>query len=213
MKKLMLLTAALAALLLILSACAQADVVKTYSVQSWNSIEGQFPNILNESDEGYEISADNETKLLVDKNYAGLDGDIRIMTPLAPFVEAGLDPDALGEGFAADEDSLYAIGEYGDKDDKLTSSSAALFQSVELDRNVLGYHTDLDHYGIALIKGKFEFAKDYTKNDKDLVFVLQADPIRDAGADVENIEGWVFKVMKDEKGNDNNVLLKPYDLG
>jgi hypothetical protein len=61
--------------------------------------------------------------------------------------------------------------------------------------------------------GKFEFAKDYQNNDKDIVFVLNAAPLKEAGVDVEHVEGWVLKTMTDENGNDIDLLLKPFDLG
>jgi len=83
---------------------------------------------------------------------------------------------------------------------------------VTHDRSVLTYHTALDHYGIKLTNGKFEYAKDYTNNDKDIVFVLAADPLKAVGVDVQNVSGWVFKTMQNEDGSSIDVLLKPYDL-
>ena len=54
---------------------------------------------------------------------------------------------------------------------------------------MLTYHQALDHYGIKLSAGKFEWAKDYTKNDKDIVFVIKAQPLKDMGVDVNHISG------------------------
>ena len=34
----------------------------------------------------------------------------------------------------------------------------------------------------------------------------------DLGVDVQNIDGWIFKTMKDDAGKDFDVLLKPYSL-
>ena len=92
------------------------------------------------------------------------------------------------------------------------SLSNALFESVKTDRQILSYHADLDHYGIQLPAGKFEWAKDESTNDKDIVFVIAAKPLADLGVDVQNIEGWVFKTMQDDAGRDFDVLLKPYSL-
>lgn len=213
MKRWIALLAAATALLILAAGCSGVDVVKKYSLESWNKLQTAFPAAVTDTGDAYEITADNETKLIVNKDYASADGDILLMTPLVPFTQAGLDAAKLGDGYIVDETSLYAVGEYGAGNGRKASASDALFESAALDRSVLTYHKDLDHYGIALKTGKFEFAKDYTVNDKDLVFVLRAAPLRDAGADVQHVEGWVFKTMQDEKGNNVDVLLKPYNLG
>ena len=36
--------------------------------------------------------------------------------------------------------------------------------------------------------------------------------LADIGVDVQHIDGWAFKTMKDTDGSDIDVLLKPYDL-
>lgn len=213
MKKWIVLLAALTALLLLAVGCSGVDVVKKYSLESWNKLQTAFPTIISDTGDAYEITSDGETKLIVNKDYASTDGDILLMTPLAPFTDAGLDLTKLGDGYIVDETSLYAMGEYGAGNGKKATVSDALFESAALDRSVLTYHKDLDHYGITLKTGKFEFAKDYTNNDKDLVYVLWAAPLRDAGVDVQHVEGWTFKTMQDEKGNNVDVLLKPYNLG
>jgi len=76
----------------------------------------------------------------------------------------------------------------------------------------LSYHAALDHYGIQLPAGKFEWAKDAATNDKDIVFVLAAQPFADLGVDVQNIEGWGFMTTQDDAGKDIDILVKPYGL-
>jgi hypothetical protein len=88
---------------------------------------------------------------------------------------------------------------------------------VEKYRPMIGYHAPLDHYGIGLGEGNmFEWAKDMAKNDKDLVFVLNPEPLIQAGVDPAKIEGWVFArvPVKDPSGKSIEVdkFLKPYDL-
>jgi hypothetical protein len=62
----------------------------------------------------------------------------------------------------------------------------------------------------------FEWAKDLSTNDKDIVFVLDPGPFIAAGVDPGRIEGWVFaKVpVMDASGKPVEVdkILKPYDL-
>ncbi len=71
----------------------------------------------------------------------------------------------------------------------------------------------LDRFGIRLSQGgKFEYAKDYVKNDKDIVFMIAAKPLAQIGVDVRNVDGWFFTTMEDLDCNDTDVLLKTYDL-
>ena len=93
---------------------------------------------------------------------------------------------------------------------------AAYEQIGDLYRGSIGYHTALDHYGVKLENGNmFEWAKDMSKNDKDIVFVLNPEPFVAAGVDPNAVEGWVFaKVPMEEDGKTIEVdkLLKPFDL-
>ena len=42
--------------------------------------------------------------------------------------------------------------------------------------------------------------------------MIAAQPLADLGVDVQNVDGWIFKTMKDDAGKDFGVLLKPYSL-
>ena len=70
----------------------------------------------------------------------------------------------------------------------------------------------MDHYGIKLTGGKFEWAKDYTTNGKDLVFVLLAQPLKNLGVNVNQVNGWTFSSVQEADGGSIDVLLKPFDL-
>ena len=206
MKKLMIMILASAVLL---GACAQADVVLKYSRESLNKLTNQFPNVVSETEKTISISADGETVLNISKDYSAGQDDIVMATPLQPFVDAGLDVAKLPEGFRADGGTLYLTTDFGDEEGEAATVADALFSAADANRDALTYHAKLDHYGITLAAGKFEFAKDYTTNDKDIVFVLKADKIAETGADVNSIKGWTFATMDDG----SQVLLKPADLG
>lgn len=200
----------------ILTACTGTDVVSKYSPKSFDTIASEFPELVTDntlSNHYYDLTVDGETTLMISHDY-DLTGseDIVIKTPLAPFVAAGLDTTKLTEGYKADATMFYLTVDYGKGTGMKDTVTDSLFESVKADRTSLTYHELLDHYGIALLKGKFEFAKDYTTNDKDLVFVIAAKPLAELGVDVQNIDGWLFKTMKDADGSDIDVLLKPYDL-
>jgi len=200
----------------ILTACAGTDVVLKYSPGSLGTIVKNFPELVTDNtlkDHYYYLTADGETTLMISHDY-DLTGseDVVIKTPIAPFLAAGLDISKLSEGYRADEKMLYLTADYGKGTGMKDTVTDSLFESVKADRSSLTYHQLLDHYGIKLLKGKFEFAKDYTTNDKDLVFVIAAKPLAELGVDVKNINGWLFKTMEDTDGSDVDVLLKPYDL-
>ena len=216
MKKIFSIALALALVAIVLAGCASADVILKYSPSSLDKIVEKFPTLVTdntETDHYFYLSVDGETALKVSHEFdmTGVE-DVVIQTPLKPFVDAGLDPAALGTVYRTDETSLFLVADFGAGSGEKDSITASIFESVKADRGILTYHTDLDHYGIALPAGKFEWAKDEMSNDKDIVFVIAAKPLADLGVDVHNIEGWIFKTMKDDAGKDFDVLLKPYSL-
>ena len=217
MKKIIATIVMAAAAIAVFAGCSATDVVLKYSPGSLTSITNTFPAIVNDNtanDHYYYVSVDNETKLAVSHDYSMTGAeDIVMQTPLKPFTDAGLDPARLGAGYRTDGQTLYLMADYGDGTGLKDNLTDSMFESVKYDRKTLTYHQDLDHYGIKIPGGKFEFAKDYKTNDKDIVFVIAAKPLADVGVNVQNIDGWIFKTMKDTDGSDIDVLLKPYDLG
>ena len=217
MKKIFSIALALALVAIVLTGCAATDVILKYSPASLDQIVEKFPTLVTDStetDHYFYLSVDGETTLKVSHDFSMTGAeDLVMQTPLKPFVDAGLDPATLGTGYRADADSLYLVVDFGAGSGKQDTVTSSMFESAKADRSVLTYHADLDHYGIALPAGKFEWAKDETTNDKDIVFVIAAKPLADLGVDVQNIDSWVFKTMKDDAGKDFDVLLKPYSLG
>ena len=216
MKKIFSIALALALVAIVLTGCAATDVILKYSPASLDQIVEKFPTLVTDStdtDHYFYLSVDGETTLKVSHEFdmTGTE-DVVIQTPLQPFVDAGLDPATLGAGYRTDDTSLFLVADFGAGSGEMKTITTSLFESAKADRSVLTYHADLDHYGIALPAGKFEWAKDESTNDKDIVFVIAAQPLADLGVDVQNIEGWIFKTMKDDAGKDFDVLLKPYSL-
>ena len=80
-----------------------------------------------------------------------------------------------------------------------------------------GYHSALQHWGFALPTGeKFEWSKDMSANKADFAMVLLADPLVEAGLDIEKLDKnvWLFEPAgKDDMGEDlPNRLIKPYNI-
>ncbi len=215
MKKILSILLALTLTALLLAGCTGLDVLLRDGPKSLDAIVSANPALVSAptSDNPYfTLSVDGATKLLVSKDYSLSTEDVLFETPLKPFVDAGLDVSKLPTNYRADTENLYLTADYGSGKGEKSSLTDALMASATFDRSVLGYHAALDHYGVALPGGKFEWAKDYATNDKDIVFVLAAKPLADLGVDVQNIDGWVFMTMQDDAGKDFDVLLKPYSL-
>jgi len=136
-----------------------------------------------------------------------------------PFIDAGLDIAKLPEKYISG-DKINVGADLGDENvsyDADVTPTASYEKIVQLKRDYIGYHNALDHFGIDLTEGNaFEWAKDISNNDKDIVFVLDPQVFINAGADPNKIEGWIFaKVEKmDEKGKMMEVdkLIKPFNL-
>jgi len=215
MKKTISITILLAFTVSVLAGCTATDVVLKYSPSSFEEIVNENPNLVNNNTKSdyYYLTVDGETTLKISRDYklTGFD-DIMIETPLKPFVDAGLDVSKLGDGYKAVDNMFYLTSDYGSGTGIKNTVTDSLFDSVSYDRSILTYHQELNHYGIKLTAGKFEWAKDYTTNDKDIVFVIKVQPLKDFGVDVNHISGWTFTTMQDTDGSNVDVLLKAYNL-
>lgn len=150
--------------------------------------------------------------------------DVEFVFDAAPFIAAGLDiaklPLVEGIKYEFEDGTFMYHFELGS--DKFapnakSSLGATFAEIVRLQRDRIGYHEKLDHYGIKLGNGNmFEWAKDMSKNDKDIVFVLNPEPFIAAGVDPSKIQGWIFAKVetKDDAGKTILVdkLLKPFNL-
>lgn len=216
MKKIFSITALFAIVATIFAGCTSADVVLKYSPDSFKAITDKYPDLATDNtltDHYFYLTIDGETTLKISHDYSltGTD-DIMLETPLKPFVNAGLDVSKLGDGYKVIDNMFYLTADYGNSAGMRDTVTDSLFDSVKYDRSMLTYHEKLDHYGIKLTAGKFEWAKDYTTNDKDIVFIIKAQPLKDLGVDVNNVSGWTFATVQEADGSNVDVLLKAYDL-
>jgi len=148
--------------------------------------------------------------------------DVMIDFDARPFIEAGLDPEKLPK----DMTTMYyndrimlgiKLGQEALAYDGEATPLASYEHLLRLKRGSIQYHASLDHYGVNIGGGHiFEWAKDMSKNDKDIVFVLDPKIFIDAGVDPEKIEGWVFAkvTVDDESGKPVQVdkILKPFNI-
>ena len=100
--------------------------------------------------------------------------------------------------------------EEGDKAYKAFSSI------VKANKDKIGYHEALSHWGIKMPTGeKFEWSKDTAANKADLAVVALADPFINAGLDVTKLDNslWLYEPAAKEMGEElPNRLIKPYNV-
>ena len=220
-KKSILIPVLLVATVIFAGCTSQLDVVADKSISSFESVINELPIEADSEDSSWILTApDNSAKFFWSMDFSSTtDYDVKLELNSQPFINAGLDISKLPEG---------AI--YGDKiilgtdlsDEKLTYNGEATpldsyKKIVEKSRDSIGYHAALDHYGIDLENGNmFEWAKDISANDKDIVFVLNPQMFIDAGVNPQEVEGWVFAKVetmdKDGKKIEVDKFLKPFDL-
>lgn len=210
-------------LILSLAACSSTDVVGTESVNSFEKVLTAMDNNVaeDEMNGGWALtSPDGSERFIWSKDYSsGQPHDLMLEFDAKPFIDAGLEVGKLPAGILV-EDKIMVGSNLGD--DELTYDGdatplASYEKIVELYRDRVKYHTDLDHYGVNVGDGNmFEWAKDMDTNDKDIVFVVDPKMFIDAGVDPSKVEGWVFAKVKidDEDGKPIEVdkFLKPFSI-
>lgn len=206
-----------------LSACNKLDVVGDTSIKSFDKVLSIDADRVRADDAngGFSIvSPDGEAKFIWSKDFGKTSPyDVQLVVNVKPFLDAGLDVSKLPEGTVVDE-KIIVGKDLGNE--SLTYSSditplESYKQIVKLYRNSIKYHIALDHFGIDLANGNmFEWAKDMSTNEKDMVFVLGPQVLIDAGVDPAKVQGWVYAKVPtmDAKGMKIEVykFLKPFNL-
>lgn len=220
-KKSILIPVLLVATVIFAGCTSQLDVVADKSISSFESVINELPIEADSEDSSWILTApDNSAKFLWSKDFSSTtDYDVKLELDSQPFINAGLDISKLPEG-AINGDKIILGTDLSDE--KLTYNGEATpldsyKKIVEKSRDSIGYHAALDHYGIDLENGNmFEWAKDISTNDKDIVFVLNPQMFIDAGVNPQEVEGWVFAKVetmdKDGKKIEVDKFLKPFDL-
>jgi hypothetical protein len=215
-----------------ITACSKLDVVGNDSVRAFNDLlqiapVGRFATDLataeaTPEEHGWYIDApDSSARFILGQSSSPLTPNnvhnvVMLQFDPAPFVAAGLNPELLSDYFTVYKDSI--VVEISFESDQSHTTPLSMYQHfVKLKRAEISYHMQMDHYGINLGNGNmFEWAKNLTTNDKDIVFVLDPTPFIAAGTDPAKIEGWTFAkvTVHDENGKPVQVdkILKPFDL-
>jgi len=224
MKTILKLTALFTLLSITVFSCSKLDVVGNYSVRSFDELLQTAPQLVSEDKANaawYIIAPDRSVRFIWSKNFAESPlYDVMLEFNAAPFIAAGLNPSKLPGNFIYGNGTLTVGTKLGNE--RLSyqgevSPLASYEQIVKLKRGNIGYHMQMDHYGISLGNGNmFEWAKNLAANDKDIVFVLDPEPFIAAGVNPDKIDGWAFaKVTVDDKNGKPvqvDKILKPFNL-
>ncbi|MDR0857938.1 MAG: hypothetical protein LBN97_02790 [Oscillospiraceae bacterium] len=181
----------------ILTACSQLDVVGTDAVRAFGEIVSSMDSV-DDSGTWHLTAPDGKTVLILNDNF------VSITFEAQPFYDAGFNGE-IQEQFVKERG-------ISDANKSHDSPRNMVEHIVKNDREIVGYHSALDHYNIDLGDGNmFEWAKDLSSNDKDIVFVLNPEPFINAGVDPNAIEGWTFAKVPTDNG-EVDKLLKFFDL-
>ncbi len=214
-------TCLLAALLLLSTACAQVrqdlDVIGQGSIASFEALLLAAPEQVAETADGWAFQApDGGAKFIWRADWSA-GNDALLAFDAAPFLAAGLDAARLPQAYAYDGETITVGVDLGAQAAQGDAAPLAAYgRIVKLAPDAIGYHSDMDHFGVSLGNGNlFEWAKDLGANDKDIVFALNPEPLIAAGVDPNAVEGWAFaKVSMHEGGKtvELDKLLKPFNL-
>jgi hypothetical protein len=217
--------AVLAATALLLAGCAAVDVVGNTAITTFrtllDTVKGSVA--IDSGTNRWVLTSPGGEKFEWSADFAAGSPNFRMSLDASPYLAAGLDPSKLPSdryGYDAAAKVLTLSFDVGKDSFRYGGSPTAIdtFKKiVATHRPIIGYHAALDHYGIALGDGNmFEWAKDMGKNDKDMVFVLNPEPLRAAGVDPAKVTPWLFAKIpvKDASGKivDVDKFVKPYNL-
>ncbi len=193
----------------VLTGCAALDVVRSDSVRAFGDLLAVLP-AEGETD-GWSLTApDGGARFAWDNQGVSMTVDIR------PFIAAGLDTAKL-ENRVVSNDMLFffAPGFNMLNLDEQTDPLKQFEKDLGFLSGYLGYHMEMGHYTLEWDGAAFEWAKDISGNDKDIVFALDPESLIAASVDPEKVEGWAYsKVSVHVDGQSAEVwkLLKPFDL-
>lgn len=198
-----------------MAGCA-LDVIATGSASALDMALGELSgNVTFDEDVLSIASPDGDARFVLRKDWSG-DLDALLAVNADPLLAAGLDASRLPEGYLLEDGTLYVGRDLGDGALE-GDAPLALYKALIARRpDALGFHAAMGHFGIDLGGGMFEWAKNLGASDKDVVYVLNPDPLVTAGLDPEAVDGWVYAQIETMDAYGAKIsaykLLKPFDI-
>lgn len=162
------------------------------------------------------------------KDMSANKADFAMVIPADPFINAGLDVNKLNKDEWMFKQAGIDEGEtlpnllvkpynVSDKKQNSNGSEDALRRILTENSSLLSYHKELQHYRLMLGEGyEVQWTEKLGINDADMIFVLKAQPLIDAGLDVKKLEadGWIFKAAGQDPvmGSNPDQLMKIFKL-
>jgi len=216
-----------------LAGCAKIDVVSKYSKESFNKIaKDRVKEIAEGAKKGFEMSSTAGDVFGIsyiksaEKDTGTVGLEIYEIVDAKPFLDAGLNVDRLiSEVVYYDaqnnklviKKNLNNIKKKDFSEEKAKTISGLYDMMIDANREILGYHEKLGHFGLSFGEGyMLEWAKDMTKNEKDIVWVLDPTPLVSAGLNPDSIESWTYTKVpvmdKDGRKLEVEKFLRAYNL-
>lgn len=206
------------------------DVIGKGSEKSFEAVIRALPDAVksDETSGGWSVaSPDDSVRVIWSEDYQKSPVyDVMLKFDAKPFLDAGLDESKLPDNYKKDGEA-FLVGSKLSKGGSPLSDKADAISAYRLietyNPDIINYHSAMDHYGLKLGDGNmFEWAKNMEINtasgkdqDKDIVFVLNPEPLLAAGVDPQKVEGWVYAtvpVMDHGKNIEVYKFLKPFNI-
>lgn len=202
----------------ILNGCTSLDVVGKAASQSFKTLIEMEKKSVSYDEKNltwiYKTPTGDDLRLSADASLN--DRDVTLALNAQPFLDAGLNTTKLPKNYLYNKENnlLLVTGDLGNlpySTSTATTMSSLFNDIVKNYRASVGYHEAMDHYGLSLGNGnQFEWAKDFSTNDKDIVFVLNPEPLIQAGLEVQTIKTWIYAEV--ETKDSNGAPLKVFKL-
>lgn len=217
MKRKLIFVAVSLIVLLTFASCKQLDVIGNTSITSFKEVLNVIPDkiVTDEINGGWSLNApDGSARFIWSKDFSKSPiHDVMLEFDAKPFIDAGLDVSKLPEGIVYNDKIMVGtkLGNESLTYDGDVTPLSSYENIVKLKRESIKYHAALDHYGVDLRDGNvFEWAKDLSTNDKDIVFVLNPKVFIDAGVDPQKLEGWVFAKVETMDMNGKPIEVEKF---
>jgi hypothetical protein len=223
------------AILVALTGCSRpvtGDKEADNALEAFNKIVKAYPDKkgFHEALKHWGFELPTGEKFEWSKDMSANKADFAMVMLADPLVEAGLDIKKLDENEwlyepAAKDDKgndlpnrLIKPYNVSDKKQASNGSEDSMRRLLKADTESVKYHKDVEHFGLRLGEGnQVQWTEKLGTNDADMIFVLKAEPLVEAGLDVNKLEdsGWVFKEASDDDmgmGASPDQIVKIYDI-
>lgn len=184
---------------LILAGCSRSmSATERDAIRSFNDVLAVIPAEGKDGD--YQLAAPDRGAV-----FSFTNSSLGLIVDVAPFVDAGLDADALDCADIVDENNIrlnFSLPAGDMLNGNIKDTAQAQFQAdINYFREYLDYNNVTERYIISIEDAKIEWNKDIENGEAGIVFVLKAEPLVAAGVEPQKVTGWEYvQVSVEENG-------------